>query len=247
MPVFAGSLRLAADPKSRVRAEIVVDDERLVVRAGSDELGNWPLSSLTFDPAPGGFRMNADGEELILTTGDNVSFADLVGVSAPPAANTNGQNRDPQPETTRPGAESTRFGQLRSRSAASWVSDDTLHPVLAYVILASALVLIAGAALNWGATRLVGDGAPWSRIFTGAAAIGAAVGAFLAWRQERRVMGAGIAAGAGGITLLILYFYAAEAGLGFGFFLAMIAVVPLTTAAVLGLTSRGIAAEPEKH
>ena len=53
MPMFSGSLRLAADPESRVRAEIEVDDERLVVRAGGDELGNWDLGALSFQPAPG--------------------------------------------------------------------------------------------------------------------------------------------------------------------------------------------------
>ena len=245
MPMFVGSLRLATDPESRVRADIEVDDERLVVRAGGDELGNWELANLTFDPLPGGFRINADGEELILTTGDNSKFADIIGVDAPPKLGTNGAPPKEATEPPPPGADSKRFGQLRTRSAASWVSEDTLNSLLAYVIFAASLLLIVGAALNWGEGRLVGDGAPWGRIFVGTAAIAAAVGAFLAWRQERRMMGAGIAVGAGVITLLLLYLYAADAGLGLGFFLAMIAVVPLTAAAVIGLTEHGIASDTD--
>ena len=245
MPVFVGSLRLATDPESRVRADIEVDDDRLVVRAGGDELGNWELANLTFDPLPGGFRINADGEELILTTGDNSKFADIVGVDAPPKLGTNGAQPKEAAAPPPPGADSKRFRQLRTRSAAGWVSDDTLSTLLAYVILAASVILIAGAALNWGEGRLVGDGVAWGRIFVGAAAIAAAIGAFLAWRQERRVMGSGIAVGAGVVSLLLLYLYAADAGLGFGFFLAMIAVVPLTAAAAIGLTKHGIAPEAD--
>ena len=245
MPVFAGSLRLAADPESRVRAEIEVDEERLVVRAGGDELGNWSLANVTFNAVAGGFRMNADGEDLILTTGDNRSFADIVGVEPPPKLGANGDESHAI-ETPPPGADSRRFGQLRKRSAAGWVDDDTLNPMLAYLIMAAALILITGAALSWGDARLVGDdGVPWGRIFVATAAIGAVVGAVIAWTQQRRVLGAGIAVGAGFIALLVLYLDAAEAGLGLGFFLAMVAVVPMTVAAVVGVTSRGIA--PNDH
>ncbi len=248
MPSFPGSLRLAEDPQSRVRAEIEVDDERLVVRAGGDELGNWALAAVSFDPAPGGFIMSADGEELILTTGDNPAFAQIVGVDAPPPLVTNGDEAgtaaDAVPEK---GAESKRFGQLRKRSAASWVDDDTMNPLLAYVLMAAGLLVIVGVALNWGEFRLLGDdGLPWGRIFAGAAAIGAIVGAVLAWREQRRMIGAGIATGAAVIILVILYFYAAEAGLGIGFFLTILAVVPLTIAAIVGLTPKGIAAAPDR-
>jgi hypothetical protein len=248
MPTFPGSLRLASDPESRVRAEIEVNDERLVVRAGEDELGNWELARLVFDPAPGGFRMNADGEDLILTTGDNPAFADLVGVPAPPKLGSNGSGQEQDSDATAPGAESKRFGQLRTRSAASWVSEDTMHPLLAYAIFAAGLIVIVGAALNWGDSRLLGgDGIPWARIFAGAAAIGAMVGAYIAWREERRTFGAGIAVGSGSLVLVLLFFYSRAAGLGFGFFLAMLAVVPLTAAAVVGLTQYGIAPEPDNH
>lgn len=248
MPTFPGSLRLAADPQSRVRADIEVDDDRLVVRAGGDELGNWALSAVTFDPAPGGFRMNADGEDLILTTGDNPAFAQIVGVDAPPSLVTNGDEDEPVAKTApTKGADSKRFGQLRSRSAASWVDDDTMDPLLAYVIMAAALLVIVGAALSWGDFRLLGDdGFPWGRLFAGTGAVGAIVGAVLAWREQRRMIGAGIATGAGVIVLAILYFYAREAGLGLGYFVAMLAVVPLTIAAVVGLTPKGIAPPPNR-
>ena len=95
---------------------------------------------------------------------------------------------------------------------------------------------------------MLGDDAlPWGRIFAGATAVGAIVGAVLAWREQRRMIGAGIATGAGVITLAILYFYAAEAGLGVGFFITMLAVVPLTIAAVVGLTPKGIAPPPDRE
>ena len=117
----------------------------------------------------------------------------------------------------------------------------TFNPIVAYAIMAAAVVLAAGAALAWGDARLLGDdGVPVERVFTGLAAVGALVGAILAWREHRRMIGAGISLGAGIIALVILYFYAAEAGLGPGYFVAMLAAVPLTAAAALGLTKRGI-------
>jgi hypothetical protein len=239
--MFSGSLRLATDPESRVRAEIEVDGERLVVRAGGDELGNWDLGALSFQPAPGGFHISADGEDLILTTGDNSSFAELVGMSSPLQAESNGNGAAAQ-EPPSAGADSDRFVKLRKRSAASWVDDDTMNPKLAYAIMAAAVVLMAGAALSWGDARLLGDeGIPLERLFSGTAAIGAVVGAVLAWREHRRMIGAGISLGAGIIALVVLYFYAAEVGLGPGYFIAMLAAVPLTAAAAIGLTGRGIA------
>jgi hypothetical protein len=252
MPSFPGSLRLATDPQSRVRADIEVNDERLVVRAGGDELGNWALSSVTFDPAPGGFRMNADGEDLILTTGDNPAFAQIVGVDAPPPLVTNSEDAEPVKKAARAvpskGADSKRFGQLRKSSAASWVDDDTLDPLLAYVLMAAGLLVIVGAALNWGDFRLLGDdGFPWGRLFAGTGAVGAIVGAVLAWREHRRMIGAGIATGAGVVILAVLYFYAREAGLGLGYFVAMLAAVPLTIAGVIGLTPKGIAPPPDRN
>ncbi len=191
--------------------------------------------------------MSADGEDLILTTGDNPAFAKIVGVDAPPPLVTNGDEPEPVKEAPTKGAESKRFGQLRKRSAASWVDDDTMDPLLAYILMATGLLVIVGAALNWGDYRLLGDdGFPWSRVFVGAAAVGAIIGAVLAWREQRRMIGAGIATGAGVISLAVLYFYAAEAGLGLGFFLAILAIVPLTITAVVGLTPKGIAPPPER-
>ena len=171
----------------------------------------------------------------------------IVGVDAPPPLVNNGEEPAVKDEVPAKGAESKRFGQLRKRSAATWVDDDTMDPLLAYILMAAGLLVIVGAALNWGDVRLLGDdGFPWSRVFAGAAAVGAIVGAVLAWREQRRMIGAGIATGAGVITLVILYFYASEAGLGLGFFLTMMAIVPLTIAAIVGLTPKGIAPPPER-
>jgi hypothetical protein len=236
MPTFTGSLRLATDPESRVRADIVVEQERLVVRANGGELGNWALSEVAFNPAPGGFRVSADGEELILTTGDNASFAEIVGVEPPPVI-------EPATSAAAPGTVSARLDRLRDRSPGRWVSADTLRTSLVYVVMGSALVLVLASALTWGDVRLVGgSGAiPWGRVFTSAAALAAAIGAYMAWRQERRMAGSALAAGAGLLALLVMYAYARRAGLGVGFLLGYMATLPLIAAAVLGLTDRGVA------
>ena len=243
MRTFTGSLRLAADPDSRVRADIEIDADRLILRAGGDELGAWELTGIDIEPAPGGFRVQADGEDLILTTGDNPTFAELVGVGVPPAEQIGGNGASAASK----GAESSRFRNLRTRSAASWADDETLRTPLAYAIAGSAIVLILAAALSWGELRLIGnDGVSWARVFVGLAGVGGAVGAYLGWREHRRLIGAGLAAGGGLLGLLVMYFYLRKAGIGLGFFLAMIAAVLLTTAAILGLTKWG-APKLERH
>ena len=235
MPTFHGSLSLAEDPANTVRADIQVDDERLLIEAAGDSLGDWPLAEIIISPAPGGFRVRADGEDLMLTTVDDHGFAAAVGVDPPEGGDAYLQDEVEEKRST--GA----FGRLRSKSAAGWVADETLRDEVAYALLAAAALLVIGAALPWGETRLVdGDGFPWGRALTVLAGLTAGVATFTAWRRGQRVAGTAVAAGAGFVALVVLYFYARAAGVGVGFVLAMLAIFPLGAAAAIGLTKLGI-------
>lgn len=236
MPTFHGSLSLADDPASAVRADIQVDEERLLIEAAGDSLGDWPLAEIVISPTPGGFRVRADGEDLMLTTVDDHGFAAAVGVDPPEAGDTYIEDEVEERRS------SGTFGRLRSRSAAGWVADETLRDEVAYALLAAAVLLVIGAALPWGDTRLVdGDSFPWGRALTVLTGLTAGVATFMAWRRGQRVPGTAVAAGAGVIALLVLYFYARAAGIGFGFVLSMLAIFPLGAAAAIGLTKLGIA------
>jgi hypothetical protein len=235
MPTFHGSLSLADDPASTVRADIQVDEERLLIEAAGDSLGDWPLAEIVISPTPGGFRVRADGEDLMLTTVDDHGFAAAVGVDPPEDGDAYFENAVVEKRS------SGAFGRLRSKSAAGWVADETLRDEVAYALLAASVLLVLGAALPWGETRLVdGDGFPWGRALTVLAGLTAGFATFTAWRRGQRVAGTAVAAGAGFIALVVLYFYARAAGIGFGFVLAMLAIFPLGAAAAIGLTKLGI-------
>jgi hypothetical protein len=238
MPNFSGSLSLAQDPANAVRADINVVDNRLTIQAAGDSLGDWPLAEIVIVPADSGFRVRADGEDLLLTTGDDHAFAEAVGVP-PPQPQDNGAKATP----ARTKKTSKRFAIPRQRKVKrpqTWVNEETLRDEVAYALFGAAVLLLIGAALPWGETRLVdGDGFPWARALTVLAALTAGVGAFIAWRQGQRITGTAVAAGACFVALLVLYFYANAAGVGIGFVVAMLAIMPLAAAAGLGLSRWG--------
>lgn len=235
MQTFHGSLALADDPSSSVRADIQVDEERLLIEAAGDSLGDWPLAEIIISPAQGGFRVRADGEDLMLTTADDHGFAAAVGIDPPEDGDEYFEEEFVEKRS------SGAFGRLRSKSAAGWVADETLRDEVAYALLAAAVLLLLGAALPWGETRLVdGDGFPWGRALTMLAGLTAGVATYTAWRRGQRIPGTAVAAGAGLIALVVLYFYARAAGIGFGFILSMLAIFPLGAAAAIGLTKMGI-------
>ena len=251
MPTFSGSLSLAKDHDSAVRADIIVDDERLFIEAGGEELGDWSLAEVVISPGADGFRLRADGEDLLLTTADDHAFAAAVGVRPPVDDAGPLLDDEPRRPKRRKAPRERRERRMprildrsngrNSRPSGSWVAEETLRDEIAYLLLGAAALLIIGAALPWGEARLVAeDGFPWGRALTILSGLVAGVGGFLAWKQGQRIPGTATAAGAAGFALLVLYLFARAAGVGIGFLLAVIAIVPLGVAVTLGLTSLGM-------
>jgi hypothetical protein len=73
MGTFSASLRATGDIKS-LAATIELADGHLSIVAGSTEIGRWPLSEIRLEEIPTGYRMAAEGEQILLEIKDLASF-----------------------------------------------------------------------------------------------------------------------------------------------------------------------------
>jgi|SRR5690606_17096685 len=81
---MTGTVRMAGEDAGGVTVRIHLEDETLtLLAAGGAEIGTWPLSEVEVSSQPDGFHLRIEGEEVILTTDDDVRFAMAVGVAAP--------------------------------------------------------------------------------------------------------------------------------------------------------------------
>mgnify|MGYP001179507858 FL=1 len=81
---MTGTVRMAGDDAGGVTVRIHLEDETLtLLAAGGAEIGTWPLSEVEVSPQPDGFHLRIEGEEVILTTDDDVRFALALGVATP--------------------------------------------------------------------------------------------------------------------------------------------------------------------
>jgi hypothetical protein len=251
MPEFTGNLRLASDPTTSVAADVVVEADRLVLNSGASQIGDWKRKEVDIDVSAEGFRLRADGEDLILDVTDPDGFAAAVGIPAfeprrddPVAAgprraksSKGKKGRGPFPTAD---SLSSRFSSLRQRSAAGYDDDSTMRRSLVSPLLASAVLVALGALLGWGPYHLIGDTTfPFARVVAGVAAVAAAVGIYLASRRHQRASGVPVIAAAAVLSLLALYAYANEAGLRIGFLVSFLGVAGLGALGVVAMTGWG--------
>jgi hypothetical protein len=73
MGTFNVSLRAIGDVKA-LPAKVELEDGRISIAAGSTEIGSWPLGDVHFEPIPTGYRMAAEGEQILIELHDVDSF-----------------------------------------------------------------------------------------------------------------------------------------------------------------------------
>jgi hypothetical protein len=253
---FTGKVHLLAEPDGVLDANVVVDLNRIVVRAADAEIGSWPHADVRITKKGDGIHLKADGEVLVLNLENSGFFLDLMGVNeSQPSRGGRRRRKKPvlMPEPPPPAAEGSRssyvgdeataanFSDLRTKAAASY-SDPGLPKWVAIGLgIALALVLV-GAALNWGSARLLEPGSfPIARVLAGFGGLAGLVGLYLAFFDKQRVNGSAVAIAAGGVVLGIAYFYARAANLRTGFMLAVLGGAGLIVAGAIGVSGRGAA------
>ena len=73
MGSFAASLKTLGDSQG-LPAVIHLSEGRLSIAAGEESIGEWPLNEIRLEPTPTGYRMAAEGEQIILEVSDVDAF-----------------------------------------------------------------------------------------------------------------------------------------------------------------------------
>jgi hypothetical protein len=73
MGTFDVSLRAIGDVKA-LAAKVVLEDGQISITAGRVDIGTWPLKEVHFEPIPTGYRMAAEGEQVLIELRDVDSF-----------------------------------------------------------------------------------------------------------------------------------------------------------------------------
>jgi len=73
MGSFAASLKTLGDSQG-LPAVIHLSEGRLSIDAGEESIGEWALDEIRLEPTPTGYRMAAEGEQIILEVGDVDAF-----------------------------------------------------------------------------------------------------------------------------------------------------------------------------
>lgn len=252
---FTGTVHLQDEPDAVLDAKVVVDLNRILIRAGEAEIGSWPHADVAIEKKPDGIHLAADGEVLVLELENGGFFLDLMGVNEhQPTRGRRSRRKKPvlMPEPPPPPAEGSRssyvgddskaanFTDLRSKAAESYGDDTKLHNWLAIGLGVALAFVLIGAALSWGAARLMDPGSfPVARVLAGFGALAGLVGLYLAFFDRQRVNGSAVAIAAGAVVLGITYFYARAAHLKTGFMLTVVGGVGLVVAGAIGLSDYG--------
>lgn len=74
MGTFSASLRTVGDVTS-LPATIEISEGRLTIAAGSTEIGTWSLNEVSLEEIPTGYRMVAEGDQILIELKDVTAFS----------------------------------------------------------------------------------------------------------------------------------------------------------------------------
>jgi hypothetical protein len=78
---FAAALKVGADTEP-LRTKLEVEGGRLIIHAADQKIGDWALSDLDFQRVSGGYRVDVEGEEIILDVEDVLGFQEAISVKS---------------------------------------------------------------------------------------------------------------------------------------------------------------------
>lgn len=77
MGTFAASLRAIGDA-TPLPATVELEDGQLSIAAGEMEIGTWALSEIELEPTPSGYRMAAEGEQILIELKELDAFKEAL-------------------------------------------------------------------------------------------------------------------------------------------------------------------------
>lgn len=79
MTAFNALLRMAGEIAFPISVEIDLLSDRMILTTAGKHLATWRLKDITIAPTNRGYRVVAEGEEVILTLTDREQFATEIG------------------------------------------------------------------------------------------------------------------------------------------------------------------------
>lgn len=80
MSAYEATLRLPGDDEAPLGVEVDLTDDRLAIKAGDIEVGDWPRDQIRVSALQDGFHIRAEGEEIVLDVTDDARFAVELGL-----------------------------------------------------------------------------------------------------------------------------------------------------------------------
>lgn len=77
-----GNVRMRGDTGPGVAVKVFAEGDRLRLVSGNELVGDWRVGEIGINALQEGFNIKAEGDEFILRTGDDVAFAEELGVTA---------------------------------------------------------------------------------------------------------------------------------------------------------------------
>lgn len=79
MTSFDARLRIVGESGFPLGVEVDLTGERMILTTEGRNLADWPLEEIRIFPTPSGFRIDAEGEAVILNVTDGDKFAAEIG------------------------------------------------------------------------------------------------------------------------------------------------------------------------
>ncbi|HEU4319791.1 MAG TPA: hypothetical protein VFS66_06880 [Acidimicrobiia bacterium] len=79
MTAFDARLRILGQRGFPLGVEVDLTDERMVVTNGGQQIADWSFNDIAIYPTASGYRIDAEGEEVILNVTDPKRFAAEIG------------------------------------------------------------------------------------------------------------------------------------------------------------------------
>lgn len=84
MSTYEGTLRMVGEDGPGLPVVIDLRDDRLGIRAGGAEIGDWSRDEVRINAEEDGIHLRAEGEEIVLDLARDAEFAVEAGLRAAP-------------------------------------------------------------------------------------------------------------------------------------------------------------------
>lgn len=80
MTAFDGRLRVLGETGLPLGVEVDLTSDRITMTSGESRIADWAFADISISPTSNGFRIEAEGEEVILNVTNAEAFTNAIGI-----------------------------------------------------------------------------------------------------------------------------------------------------------------------